>query len=130
MPPKRKASTGAVAGKATKRTGSRTGSGVATPLSIGSSDDYSAEGEEASETEAENLYKAVKAFSAESLGSRNKAQGTQVNRDSKINGVSDLSYLDLKPDHANRPLWVDAKRARITLESFSPLATVSFTCCA
>ena len=127
MPPKRKASTSAAAVKTTRRPVSKPGSGVATPQSIGSSDDYSAEGEEASETEAENLHKAVKAFSAESLKSRNKAQGGQSNRESKVNGVSDLSYLDLKPDHVNRPLWVDAKRARITLESFSPLATVSST---
>lgn len=127
MPPKRKASVSAAAAKTTKRVVSKRGSGVATPRSIGSSDDYSAEGEEASETEAENLHKAVKAFSAESLKTRNKAQGDQSNRETKINGVSDLSYLDLKSDHVNRPLWVDAKRARITLESFSPLATVSFT---
>lgn len=28
----------------------------------------------------------------------------------------------MKPDHANRPLWIDPQKARIILESFSPLA--------
>ncbi|MCJ1409480.1 DNA repair helicase RAD25 [Ptychographa xylographoides] len=117
MPPKRKASASASGGKTSKRVAS----GAATPQSIGSSDDYSLDGEEASETEAENLSKAVKAFSADSFKSRNRSQ-IASNNGIKVNGVSDLSYLDLKPDHANRPLWIDAKKARITLESFSPLA--------
>ncbi|MCJ1257660.1 transcription factor TFIIH complex ERCC-3 subunit [Lignoscripta atroalba] len=119
MPPKRKAS--ASAGDA-KSSSKRSTPGTATPQSIGSSDEYSEEGEEASETEAENLSRAVKAFSAGSLKSRGKGQGRPSDREIKVNGISDLSYLDLKPDHENRPLWIDAKKARITLESFSPLA--------
>ncbi|KAF2663630.1 DNA repair helicase rad25 [Microthyrium microscopicum] len=31
----------------------------------------------------------------------------------------DFSYLALKPDHADRPLWVDPDRGRIIMESFS-----------
>ncbi|SLM35028.1 dna repair helicase rad25 [Lasallia pustulata] len=91
MGPKRQASSSARGVRPSKRPAS----GTATPQSIGSSDDYSEAGEEASESEAENLSKAVKAFSAESLKNQN---------------------------HENRPLWIDAKKARITLESFSPLA--------
>ena len=30
--------------------------------------------------------------------------------------------MALKPDHANRPLWIDPNKGRIILESFSPLA--------
>lgn len=34
----------------------------------------------------------------------------------------DFTYLTLKPDHENRPLWIEPRHARITLEGFSPLA--------
>ena len=118
MAPKRKAST------ASRNSGpvKRSASGAATPQSIDSSDEYSAEGSEASQGEAENLSKAVKTFSADSLKSRSKEQSRTLDREAKAAGISNLSYLSLKPDHENRPLWVDAKKARITLESFSPLA--------
>lgn len=33
----------------------------------------------------------------------------------------DFSYLALKPDHESRPLWIDPHRAKIILESFSPI---------
>ncbi|MCJ1475854.1 DNA repair helicase RAD25 [Lambiella insularis] len=112
MPPKRKASASANTGKTAKRIAS----GAATPQSIGSSDEYSLDGEEASENEAEALSNAVKIFSGESSKNRSKAQA------GKVEGLSDLSYLDLKPDHINRPLWIDERKRRITLESFSPLA--------
>ena len=118
MPPKRKASASAVGGKTVKRVAS----GVATPQSIDSSDEYSLDGEEASETEAENISKAVKAFSTDTSRSQNKAQINGSHQGLKINGITDLSYLDLKSDHVNRPLWIDAKKGRIILESFSPLA--------
>ena len=100
----------------------KTKSGTATPKSIGSSDEYSEEGEEASASEAENLNRALDTFSTASLGGRAKNQKPPLNKDVSLMGINDLSYLALKPDHENRPLWVDAKKARITLESFSPLA--------
>lgn len=37
-------------------------------------------------------------------------------------GNNDFSWLSLKPDHDNRPLWIDPHKGRIILESFSPLA--------
>lgn len=40
---------------------------------------------------------------------------------SRIFGVSDFSYLNLKPDNASRPLWINPLDGRIYLESFSPL---------
>lgn len=118
MASKRKAP---VSGK-TSRPSKKSKSGTATPISIGSSDEYSEEGEEASASEAENLNKALNTFSTASLKGKAKNQKMPPNRDVKLTDVNDLSYLALKPDHENRPLWVDARKARITLESFSPLA--------
>ena len=107
MPPKRKAS---AAGNG--RNSKRAASGAATPMSVGSSDEYSLSGEEASENEAETITKALSSFSTPSMPSQKS-------------GLSDLSYLNLKPDHQNRPLYIDAKKARITLESFNPLAKMA-----
>lgn len=118
MASKRKVSASARGGRPSKRSAS----GTATPHSIGSSDEYSDEGEEASETEAENLSKALRTFSAESTKSQSRVVNRHSDHEVKITGINNLSYLRLKPDHENRPLWVDAKKARITLESFSPLA--------
>ena len=39
-----------------------------------------------------------------------------------IFGDRDYSYLDLKKDHQNRPLWIDPRKNRIYLESFNPLS--------
>ena len=118
MASKRKASTSAKTARLTKRSAS----GAATPQSIDSSDEYTADGSETSESEAENLSKVVNTFSTGSLKSRRKEQNHTTDHEVKLNGISNLSYLSLKPDHENRPLWVDAKKARITLEHFSPLA--------
>ncbi|MCJ1471270.1 transcription factor TFIIH complex ERCC-3 subunit [Pseudocyphellaria aurata] len=118
MTSKRKASASARGGRPTKRPAS----GTATPQSLGSSDQYSDVGEEVSESEAENLSKAIESFSADSIKVRGKAQHQASNREFKTAGISDMSYLALKPDHENRPLWIDEKKAKIILESFSPLA--------
>ncbi|KAF9777479.1 transcription factor TFIIH complex ERCC-3 subunit [Fusarium sp. DS 682] len=37
-------------------------------------------------------------------------------------GEHDFSYLSLKPDHANRPLWINPEKGVIILEKFNPLA--------
>ena len=116
MPLKRKASANGT-GQLTKRLAS----GAATPRSLSSDDEYS-EGSEASQSETENLKKAREKFSVHGLTSKAKSSVKVAERDVKQNGISNLSYLTLKPDHENRPLWVDANKARITLESFSPLA--------
>ena len=118
MASKRKAATNVRGARPSKRPTS----GAATPQSISSSDEYSEDGEEPSENEAENLNKAKATFSTDSLKGRVKTQGKVSDHDIKNNGIIDLSYLNLKADHENRPLWVDARKARITLESFSPLA--------
>ena len=120
MASKRKAPATSKASRPSKRSTS----GAVTPQGIeGSSDEYSAQGSEASASEAENLSKAVKTFSTDSLKSRRKDQSSSTDQRAELNGIHNLSDLSLKPDHENRPLWVDARKARITLESFSPLAT-------
>jgi len=118
MAPKRKAEAGSATERAAKKPAS---SGVGTPQSIGSSDDFS--DDPASETEVEEYSNAVKAFSAKASTEQIKAKlasdyGVQP-------ALSDASHLNLKPDHLNRPLWIDSKRARIILESFNPLAKVA-----
>ncbi|KAL8953778.1 MAG: hypothetical protein Q9222_000395 [Ikaeria aurantiellina] len=123
MPPKRKALTIAKPPRPSKKTTS----GIATPQSSrNDSDEYSDEsgvdGEEADEDEVENISKAVQAFSARSAQSQAKTANRKADPISKLNGLSDLSHLDLKPDHEHRPMWIDARKARITLESFSTLA--------
>ncbi|KAL8672731.1 MAG: hypothetical protein Q9168_002821 [Polycauliona sp. 1 TL-2023] len=119
MPPKRKASAGANSSRPSKKAAS----GTETPQSNRSaSDDYSDEGEGADEYEAENINKAHKTFSAGSTRSTDKAAGRKADRTRTVNGFTDLSHLDLKPDHENRPLWIDTRKKRITLETFSTLA--------
>ena len=114
MPPKRKAST---AGNG--RSSKRATSGIATPKSIGSSDEYS--GSDTSENEAE----ASKTKAETETINKAISKFTTLSMQTHKSGFSDLSYLDLKPDHQNRPLWIDAKKARITLESFNPLAKMA-----
>ncbi|KAG8934768.1 transcription factor TFIIH complex ERCC-3 subunit [Tulasnella sp. 417] len=35
---------------------------------------------------------------------------------------NDFSFMELKPDHASRPLWINPEDATIILEGFSPIA--------
>ena len=76
-----------------------------------------------SEQEHINRFKKKSAFS--SYSSKSKPFRAKESRF----GNKDFSYLSLKPDHSNRPLWIDPsvsagskKGPKITLESFSPLA--------
>jgi DNA excision repair protein ERCC-3 len=57
----------------------------------------------------------VDKFSLESFNKKSQNQDPNF-------GYKDFSSLPLKPDHANRPLWIDPLKGTITLESFSPLA--------
>ena len=117
MPPKRKAASNLSGSKTSKKSTPRS----ATPQSIGSSDEYSEEGEAASESEAENLTKAVKTFSVGPANGRSRTQNHLSEREIGVKRLSDLSYLKLKPDHENCPLWIDAAKARIIFEKFYPL---------
>jgi len=85
------------------------------------------DGDDDSEYEIEGMGSAVTKFSVE--GYQAKKPSTVAGRDSASHlfvsseGLNrDYSYLSLKPDHDNRPLWIDPMKGRIILESFSPLA--------
>ena len=112
MPPKRKATTNAAGARPSKKAASQTGSGVATPISLASSDEYSASEDDRAKDaeEAARINKILDKFSANGL----KGNSLQVS------GLQDLSALELKPDHYDRPLWIDGRTNKITLETFSP----------
>jgi DNA excision repair protein ERCC-3 len=128
MPPKRKAS-----GTGSARASKISTPNPATPVSLrseendeyisGSNEDSDHDYVSGSEQEHINRFKKKTAFSSYSTKAK-----TNKSRPS-IFGSKDFSYLSLKPDHDNRPLWIDPsvshgskKGPKITLESFSPLA--------
>ncbi len=128
MPPKRKASD-IGSGRASKIFTPH----PATPVSLrsedndeyisGSNDPSDQDYVSGSEQEHINRFKKKTAFS--SYSSKSKSLKARLS----IFGSKDFSYLSLKPDHDNRPLWIDPsvsegskKGPKITLESFSPLA--------
>lgn len=142
MSSKRKAP-GSSGGRATKRVAS----GTSTPRSSKaddtiSSDEYTEGGEEASASEAEDIKRAwpvscllpcrssilipivvignIDKFSI-SYQRKRKDAGA-VDSASSLFPNRDFSDLQLKADHADRPLWIDPSKGRIILESFSPLA--------
>ncbi|PKS10182.1 hypothetical protein jhhlp_001932 [Lomentospora prolificans] len=131
MPPKRKAS-GAITG-ATKagKTSQVSTPGVGTPKSIDSSDEYSDTADEVedavdAETE-EKIENVVDKFSTNVLERRVQQEQTRAKKSNHellthIFGSRDYSYLKMKPDHKNRPLWIDPAKGRIIMESFNPLA--------
>lgn len=99
-----------------------------TPVSIDSDDDFSGSdvrsADDGDESEHEHIRKARQQldFSAISNASARRSKST-------IFGEKDFSWAQLKPDHENRPLWVDPnvssgskKGPKITMEAFSTLA--------
>ncbi|KAF2095864.1 putative TFIIH complex helicase Ssl2 [Rhizodiscina lignyota] len=118
MPPKRKAPSGAN-GPPSKRVAS----GVGTPASMTDSDgeyfdeDEAEEDYEDNEKEKEDMRHLVKKFSVGSYSK--KPKGVQADAAAGFFN-SDNAYLELKPDHPDRPLWIDPHKGRIIMESFSP----------
>ncbi|EFW22642.1 DNA repair helicase RAD25, partial [Coccidioides posadasii str. Silveira] len=117
MPPKRKAVDGSRVGRASKRA---TPVPSSTPQSVLSDDDYTDPGVQDSDVDGDNIKKVVEKFSLQTF-SRDKK--SQVLKQDPHFGYKDFSSLPLKPDHANRPLWIEPLKGTITLESFSPLAS-------
>ncbi|PMD21700.1 DNA repair helicase rad25 [Hyaloscypha hepaticicola] len=122
MPVKRKASSTVKGAEKTKKDSAASTPGPATPRSIGSSDEYESSDVTESDDEAAKRVKTaldIKEYKSKKVSTAPKA------RDSASHhfGEHDFSYLSLKPDHDNRPLWIDPQKGRIILESFSPLAT-------
>lgn len=100
--------------------------GPATPKSIASdSDEY--ENSESDEEDvpvkpSEEIVKVMNKLSARQYTTKANSRADSASYHFK-NGATDFSYLSLKPDHDNRPLWIDPNKAKIILESFSPLAS-------
>ncbi|KAE8446188.1 DNA repair helicase RAD25 [Mollisiaceae sp. DMI_Dod_QoI] len=120
MPVKRKASSNVKGFTKAGKDSSASTPGPGTPRSIGSSDEYESDVTE-SESETVKNAKANLTVSKYQAKKQTAVQG----RDSASHwfGNNDFSYLSLKADHDNRPLWIDPQKGRIILESFSPLAS-------
>lgn len=119
MPPKRKAAD-TPAGRATKRSASGANTPNATYTISSSDDEYTEGGEEASASEREDIKKNIDKFQISTYRKRKAA--TDNDSASALFPNRDFSDLELKADHADRPLWIDPNKGRIILESFSPLA--------
>lgn len=120
-PQKRKAASNIrVPSKAARISAASTpGPGPGTPHSIDSDDDYS--GGSASEGEQKVMKKNINKFALTRTNAK-KTNITKRDGGSKYFKDSDFSWLTLKPDHQNRPLWIDPVKGFIIMESFSPLA--------
>jgi DNA excision repair protein ERCC-3 len=111
---------------ASARSSKRSTPAPSTPISLDSDDDYSgsdARSQDASDSEREHIRKARARLDFSSF------QGAKHKQKPSIFGEKDFSWMSLKTDHENRPLWIDPnvsvgskKGPKITLESFSPLA--------
>lgn len=116
MAPKRKATTAVASSKPAKRIQSA----VSTPQPTATDDDDDANfSDEASEELPEiddDIQRLVAKFSMQNYVRAAKT----VDSASQYFGRNDFSDLDLKPDHADRPIWIVPNKARIILESFSP----------
>lgn len=100
-----------------RRPNKRLASGAGTPVSQTSDDDYMGSDSSSDLGVDEKVHKA-----------RNKLQLQSYRKKSTAgNGgdvplIGDMSQMALKPDHENRPIWLDADRGTVILESFNPLA--------
>jgi DNA excision repair protein ERCC-3 len=116
-------------GEASGRSSKRSTPAPGTPISLESDDDYfegsdARSQDDATDSEKEHIRKARAKLDFSSFqGAKHKSTQRSVF------GEKDFSWLSLKPDHSNRPLWIDPnvsmgskKGPKITLESFSPLA--------
>ncbi|KYK60064.1 DNA repair helicase RAD25 [Drechmeria coniospora] len=118
MPPKRKALAPPKGGSKAGRSSRVSTPGAATPRSLDSSDELEVDDAPVDEVLERDIDKNIDQFSLD------RYQKKHVIREPlpHIFGNNDFSYLDLKKDHPNRPLWIDPQKGRIILESFNPLA--------
>ncbi|KAK3060524.1 transcription factor TFIIH complex ERCC-3 subunit, partial [Coniosporium uncinatum] len=99
----------------------RVASGVGTPVSINSDDEYTEDGSGVY-SDDETIDHVVKKFSVQKYEHKPKTQGGQYgDAATHLFNNRDFSDLQLKPDHAGRPLWIEPTKGRIIMESFSPL---------
>ena len=111
---------------ASVRSSKRSTPAPGTPISLNSDDEFNGSdprSQSPSDSEREHIRRARAKLDFSSF------QGAKGKVKSSIFGEKDFSWLSMKPDHDNRPLWIDPnvssgskKGPKITLESFSPLA--------
>ncbi|KAF4121262.1 DNA excision repair protein ERCC-3 [Geosmithia morbida] len=118
MPPKRKAEE-AIKGDAKAGRSSRVSTpGAVTPRSVEGGDPPEEDDGPVDEVLERDIDKNIDQFSLERYQKKHHVREPLPH----IFGANDFSYLDLKKDHHNRPLWIDPQKGRIILESFNPLA--------
>ncbi|KAH6624429.1 P-loop containing nucleoside triphosphate hydrolase protein [Chaetomium sp. MPI-SDFR-AT-0129] len=138
MPPKRKAPSGQAGAAKAGRASAMSTPGPATPRSIDSSIMSDADEDfDEDVTEAQRQREALLSKEADEFvnkftfgGKRLQGQGDEiVPRDARrydsatsLFKKRDFSHLPLKPDHLNRPLWIDPDNCTVVLERFNPLA--------
>jgi DNA excision repair protein ERCC-3 len=66
--------------------------------------------------------KFVSSWAVSSSRFQHRPKGGHFDSATRYFGKRDFSYLHLKPDHLNRPLWIDPEKGIIVLERFSPLS--------
>ncbi|EFY98809.1 hypothetical protein MHUMG1_06054 [Metarhizium humberi] len=118
MPPKRKAEAAVQGGSKAGRSSRVSTPGAATPRSLESTDDVEEDDGPVDEVLERDIDKNIDLFSLDRFQKRHAVREPLPH----IFGDRDFSYLDLKKDHQNRPLWIDPQKGRIILESFNPLA--------
>lgn len=118
MPVKRKASGNVQGGTKAGRSSRMSTPGAATPRSIDSNDEVDPDDGPVDEVLEQDIEKNIDQFSLTRYQKRHDIKEPLPH----IFGNNDFSYLDLKKDHQNRPLWIDPQKGRIILESFNPLA--------
>ncbi|KAJ4312674.1 DNA repair helicase RAD25 [Fusarium piperis] len=133
MPPKRKAGDAvSVYAKVGKLSGVSK-PGPATPRNVDSQNTFSdnnddldndvTESQREKEKELEkDSDKFVNSWTVSSSRFHRQDQGRHDNIATRYFDDRDFSYLPLKSDHGNRPLWIDPDRGVIILERFSPLS--------
>ncbi|KAK3679799.1 DNA repair helicase RAD25 [Recurvomyces mirabilis] len=112
---------------ASGRPSKRVASGVSTPVSIDSDDDYDSDSVDTDEdlsigpnsAAPRKFDKVVDKYTPSAYVKKNTKAVHDV-ADSLFRADRDFSDLQLKPDHRLRPLWLDHIKGRVVLETFSP----------
>ncbi|RDA91395.1 hypothetical protein CP533_6876 [Ophiocordyceps camponoti-saundersi (nom. inval.)] len=118
MPPKRKAGAIAPGGPKAGRSSRLSTPGAATPRSLELNDEPEEDDAPVDEVLERDIDMNIDRFSLDKYQKKHTIPEPLPH----IFGDRDFSYLELKKDHRNRPMWIDPKKGRIILESFNPLA--------
>jgi DNA excision repair protein ERCC-3 len=103
------------------RTSAASTPGASTPKDINSDDDLGSD--DGNAPDEEQIQNAIDRFSlAHYQDPTVRGPVDSASRHFGSNGRRDFSYLPLKPDFKDRPIWIDPQRGRIILENFSPVA--------